>query len=814
MRRKFFVALFLCAAFLRPAFATTQLIVNGAFESPSPAPWVLQGAGVQYGYLVMGNADGQVQTAYQTVIFPTNLIAATLSLAYQIVSGDPNEDDTFTVNITDTNLNPLIDFGTITSASTTSGWVDLATNFISYTTANSLSSYAGRTVNVEFYVTTDSLFGYLTQFYVSDVSLVAATTADIPANDDFTNATVIPTAGITRDVTNTYASKEPGEPNHAGNAGGHSVWWTWTAPALGTVSIITAGSSFTTLLGVYTGSSVSDLTVVTNSDGINRVTGKAWVTFIVTPGAQYHIALDGYNGESGDAVFAFKYSHDTTPPTVSIHSPKPGADVSSSTLLVQGTASDNVAVAWVKYRLENAAGTNAWQLATGTNTWSAVVTDLIPGPNTVQVEAYDVVNLSNTVSRIFNYVIPIPLSLTINGEGTVSGATNRQLLNLTYPYKLTAKPAAGFKFTNWTGDIPTNTATLSFIMASNLSFTANFVDITKPTLSITAPVAGERWSNSVLTVTGKAKDNVGVASVWFQLNTEGWMPVLNTTNGWTNWDASVTPTPGANKIKAYAVDAAGNISPTNSVSFIYVPSAPLTVRTNGFGKFSPNYNNVLLAISNTYTMTATAGKGFIFSNWTANTAAVVTNGAILKFTMESNLDFTANFVPNPFPPAAGTYEGLFYNTNASGVAPAGSGFFSAQVHDDGTFTAKFQQGSKSYSVSSQFSPSGGWSSPALKTWGNTAISLQLALTGEKVLEGGLTNSAWVAALGANRAVFSKTNPAPQQGAYTLILPATNSGDGFGAVTVDVSGDVTFTGTLGDGTKVTQSAIESEQGQWV
>jgi hypothetical protein len=157
---------------------------------------------------------------------------------------------------------------------------------------------------------------------------------------------------------------------------------------------------------------------------------------------------------------------------------------------------------------------------------------------------------------------------------------------------------------------------------------------------------------------------------------------------------------------------------------------------------------------------------------------------------------------------------LFYNTNASGVAPAGSGFFSAQVHDDGTFTAKFQQGSKSYSVSSQFSPSGGWSSPALKTWGNTAISLQLALTGEKVLEGGLTNSAWVAALGANRAVFSKTNPAPQQGAYTLILPATNSGDGFGAVTVDVSGDVTFTGTLGDGTKVTQSAIESEQGQWV
>jgi hypothetical protein len=353
-------------------------------------------------------------------------------------------------------------------------------------------------------------------------------------------------------------------------------------------------------------------------------------------------------------------------------------------------------------------------------------------------------------------------------------------------------------------------------MTSNLSLTATFVDVEKPTLSITAPLARQRWSNSVFNVTGKAKDNVDVAAVWYQLNAEPWSTDVNTTNAWTNWNVSVTLPPGTNTIKAYAMDAAGNISITNSVSFIYVLSATLEVQTNGFGTVKPNYNNALLEISNSYIMTATAGKGYVFSNWMSSTGAVATNGPVLKFTMASNLNFTANFITNPFTSAAGTYEGLFYDTN--GVTPASSGFFSALVEDNGSFTAKFLQGTKSYPISGQFSLAGEWSTDALKAWDNTAITLQLDLTGGDALDGGLTNPVWTAELGANRQVFSKTNHAPQTGKYTLIFPGTNSatlpgGNGFGAVTVNTSGAVTFSGTLGDGTKVTQLAIESGQGQW-
>src|SRR5271163_1623214 len=98
MRRKIFVFGIIWLALLRHAFATSQLIVNGGFESPSAFPWVLEGAGAQIisgtgaydgsQYLSMGNGFGPNQYVYQTVTFPTNLIGATLSLANETFSTD------------------------------------------------------------------------------------------------------------------------------------------------------------------------------------------------------------------------------------------------------------------------------------------------------------------------------------------------------------------------------------------------------------------------------------------------------------------------------------------------------------------------------------------------------------------------------------------------------------------------------------------------------------------------------------------------------------------------------------------------------
>ena len=170
-------------------------------------------------------------------------------------------------------------------------------------------------------------------------------------------------------------------------------------------------------------------------------------------------------------------------------------------------------------------------------------------------------------------------------------------------------------------------------------------DSTKPTCQITAPTAGLLVSNNNFTITGTAADNVFLAGVRYQLNGAGWNPAA-TGNGWTNWTAPVSLIPLTNIIQACAVDAAGNVSATNSVSFICILNTPLTVSTNGLGSIAPNYNGQSLTVGQNYSVTATAGTGFSFSNWTGGInlpSTVLTNGATLKFVMQSNLCLQANF---------------------------------------------------------------------------------------------------------------------------------------------------------------------------
>jgi hypothetical protein len=73
----------------------------------------------------------------------------------------------------------------------------------------------------------------------------------VPANDNFAAAINITLTNNAAVVTgfNTNATKELGEPNHAGNMGGRSVWWKWTAPSGGMVTLTTQGlSEFTSAL--------------------------------------------------------------------------------------------------------------------------------------------------------------------------------------------------------------------------------------------------------------------------------------------------------------------------------------------------------------------------------------------------------------------------------------------------------------------------------------------------------------------------------------------------------------------------------------
>ena len=125
---------------------------------------------------------------------------------------------------------------------------------------------------------------------------IGAFEADPPENDDFVDAKPLDPSP----ATNMYATKEEGEPDHAANPGGASVWYSWTPAFSGTAFVATAGSSFDTLLGVYTGSSVSSLTTLAGNDDAALGTLASKACFPAAAGTPYRIAVDGYDAASAD----------------------------------------------------------------------------------------------------------------------------------------------------------------------------------------------------------------------------------------------------------------------------------------------------------------------------------------------------------------------------------------------------------------------------------------------------------------------------------------------------------------------------------
>lgn len=132
-----------------------------------------------------------------------------------------------------------------------------------------------------------------------------------PPNDDFEDATPLERVVSEFDPPNAYrapafgynwlATKESGEPNHGGDPGGASVWYSWTAPLSGPAEIYLCCAFSDQELGFYTGDAVDSLTPVAE---------VGFSTYEVTAGQTYHLAVDGRRdyGEVGPWLGSFSVS--------------------------------------------------------------------------------------------------------------------------------------------------------------------------------------------------------------------------------------------------------------------------------------------------------------------------------------------------------------------------------------------------------------------------------------------------------------------------------------------------------------------------
>ena len=144
----------------------------------------------------------------------------------------------------------------------------------------------------------------------SAVATVTVRAANALFADMFASRGMVFDTNVTVLGTNTAATKEANEPLiNIFNGGGKSLWIGWIAPVAGPVSIDTFGSSFDTLLSVYTnapGQSVALqhlVKVAENDDAPGLAVTQSKVQFTnFVPGQEYMITVDGFDGANGPVV--------------------------------------------------------------------------------------------------------------------------------------------------------------------------------------------------------------------------------------------------------------------------------------------------------------------------------------------------------------------------------------------------------------------------------------------------------------------------------------------------------------------------------
>lgn len=330
-----------------------------------------------------------------------------------------------------------------------------------------------------------------------------------------------------------------------------------------------------------------------------------------------------FNGTDPDiGSFEFSGATDSTPPTVTVTVPSAGASVRGTAVTVTATASDNVGVVGVQFKLDgvdinpeefNLPYSILWDSTTASNgahTITAVARDAAGNMTTSAGVAITVDNSVPTVSitaPVDQDAVSgsaVSITATASDNVAVSGVqfkidgTNLGAEDTTSPYSTTwdtttvtngdhtiqavARDAAG------------NTTTAQITVT-----VTNGADVTPPTVSITDPLPAATVSGTAQTVTASASDAVGVVGVQFKVDGVNIGAEDLTSPYSILWDTTTTSN-GAHTLTAVARDAAGNSTTSAGIS-VTVSNTDATPPTVSISAPSPG------TVSGTaVTITATA----------------------------------------------------------------------------------------------------------------------------------------------------------------------------------------------------------------
>jgi len=407
---------------------------------------------------------------------------------------------------------------------------------------------------------------------------------------------------------------------------GYQAFW-----SCGNVTSVTIPKSVVTITsGAFAGCGMTNLTLVNGLDDIDYAAfnGCSGLTSVTIPSSVTYIGVQAFQSCSSLVGVFFECNAPNTDPSAftscalnatAYYLPKTTGW--ASTL---GGIPTALAQAFFTVKLQalpaagdimvTGAGTygqgfNATVTASSTNecyafvNWTMGGKEFADNPYTFTVAGNETLTANYAQLEYTNITLSSPTNWGTTSGGGKIGCGEKVTL------KATAK--SGFRFQNWSGVYGSYFGTNNpyiFYASGNQTFVANFVDIQPPTLTITAPTKNEKIGTAAYAIEGTAKDNVGVANVYYSLNGANYLPA-STTNGFTNWFANVTLTSeSGDTIAAYAEDAAGNVSTVlGPIRFTCTAAglAPMSIAgelalvSNGSGVFEASFGPAIYVLLNT-----------------------------------------------------------------------------------------------------------------------------------------------------------------------------------------------------------------------
>lgn len=343
----------------------------------------------------------------------------------------------------------------------------------------------------------------------------------------------------------------------------------------------------------------------------------------------------------------------------------------------------------------------------------------------------------------------------------------------------------------------------------------NLPGLFPPSITITnAP--NLRLTNTAVVIGGAASDDTGVARVVYRLQNGP----LEIATGTTNWMVRLTPLAGTNTLTAQSIDREGNFSTnTAAVTFVYVAKMPLNLRVVGNGKVAGATSGMSILAGRYYTVTATPGKNQVFDGWSGSVTSATPTLTFLVPADATNFTLTATFSENPFVYRAGTYVGLFRPTNSLALENVGQ--MTVTLANNGAFSGKIVHRDGTYRFAQAFDRSGSTFLQGNVGAASRFFTLLIDTTNRTEVITGSAGTDQEIRLERTVGALPATNP-PPTGTYTLVLPppAPESpsqlipgGQGFGTGSLERSGLLNLSGTLGDGTPFKTSATMTRLQRW-